>query len=300
MFNKEKPVTVNVNKEKCTKCGICFTSCDNYLEKDEQGYPKAKNLEDSLLGCIQCGECMMRCPSQAIEIVGEDIDNSHLVDYPHNIADFNQLNSLFLKRRSCREYEKQEVSNEDIEKILSAASTAAVGLPPSEVKVTVIKGYQQVNVFRELILDELRHMQKIMTPFALSLMKNFMSANKYKELKDFVVPLVAATLDKDKEGIDLLLYDAPAVVIFNGIKDFGDENSIIASTHATIAAEALGLGTCFIGSIPYIINNSDKLRRKYGVEKGEKASIAFILGVPKAVKRYKTFKRNFREIKIIE
>lgn len=299
MLNKEKPVKVIIDKEKCTKCGICVISCDNYLTQDKDSYPVAKSSEESLLGCIQCGRCMMKCPTEAIEIIGEDIDKSHLRPMPQSTPDYEAINALMLKRRSTRKFKPDEVSKENIDKILAAAATAPVGIPPSEVKVLVFQGRKKVQEFAKELNGEIKHMKKIMTPLALNLMKLFMGEQQYKVMKDFALPLCDITLQECEKGNDILFYDAPAVMVFYGSELADVEDKVIAATNATIAAEALGLGTCFIGTVSYMLNNSSKLKKKYGIQKGEKVSTAFILGHPDEGGFLRTFQRNFKDVKII-
>lgn len=298
MLNKEKPVQVFVDREKCTKCGYCLSTCDNYLVRDEDGYPMARNTEESLLGCIQCGRCMMKCPSEAIEVVGEDIDKNHLRPMPQSFPDYDALNGLLLKRRSIRRFKAEEISKEEIDKIIASAATAPVGIPPSEVKVIVFQGRKKVQEFAQDLCDEFKHTKKIMTPLVLKLIKLFMGEEKYKMMKDFVIPLLDVTLQEREKGNDILFYNAPAVMVFYGTELTDPEDMIIAATTATIAAEALNFGTCFIGTVSYMLNNSSKLKKKYGILKGEKIGTAFVLGHPDEG-YFRAFQRHFKEIKII-
>ena len=99
-------------------------------------------------------------------------------------------------------------------------------------------------------------------------------------------------------GQVLKLSDAPAVVVFYGTELTDVEDMIIAATNATIAAVSLNLGTCFIGTVSYFLNKSQKLKEKYGILKGEKVATAFVLGYPNEG-QFRTFQRNFKEVKII-
>ena len=298
MLNKEKLVQVIVDKEKCTKCGYCLRTCENYLMQDEDGYPVARPIEGSLMGCIQCGRCMMKCPTEAIEIIGEDIDKNHLRPMPEKIADYESLNGLLLKRRSIRRFKPDEVSKDYIDKIINTAATAPVGIPPSEVKVLVFQGRKKVQEFAQELCGEIKHARKIMTPLALKLMKPFIGEGQYKIMKDFALPLCDVTLSERENGNDVLFYDAPAVVVFYGTEPTDVEDMIIAATNATIAAESLNLGTCFIGTVSYFLNKSPKLKEKYDILKGEKVATAFVLGYQDEG-HSRTFQRNFKEVKII-
>lgn len=297
MLNKEKPVQLIVDEQKCVKCKACIEICPMYLKADEKGFPCARTSADkeNVFGCIQCGNCMMICPNDAIEIVGEDIDKSHLRELNPNLPDYNAINSLFLKRRSCRKFTNQDVLKEDIEKIINSAATAAVSIPPSEVKVLVIQGREKVQKLADEILKGFEGFLK-KTPFLLPFMKLFGDKTQYKMFKEFILPLGKLMVESHKNGVDNLFYNAPAVMYFYGTELTDKEDILIATTQATIAAEALGLGTCIIGSVGAVFESNKKLREKYGILKTDKVGTAFILGYPE-IKFKKAFQRNFKEVR---
>lgn len=297
MFNKEKPVEVRIDREKCTKCGLCIEFCSSYLIKGEDGFPCAQSVDKTLFGCIQCGHCMMICPNNAIEILGEDIDASHLRETGKS-ADFDSLNSLLLKRRSIRKYKKDEVPSDIIEKIINAAATSAVSIPPSEVKVLVFSGKEKMSELKEDVIEALRSFTKMSNPFALTLLRLFAGKTTYRMFKEFIIPLCKETIAKHNEGIDYLFYEAPAAMIFYGTELTDKEDTILAASTATTAAESLGLGTCFIGTLGAVFQMNKKLRQKYNIKNGEKIGTAFVLGYPD-VKFNKGFQRKFKEVRII-
>jgi nitroreductase len=217
---------------------------------------------------------------------------------PKTVADYESLNGLMLKRRSIRKFKTDNISKEDIDKILKTAATAPVGIPPSEVKVMVFQGHKKVQELAEDLFQEIKHTQKIMTPLALGLMKIFMGNGQYKVMKDFALPLCNFIVQEREKSNDMLFYNAPIVMVFYGTELSDAEDMIIAATNATIAAESLNLGTCFIGTVGYMLNNSQNLKKKYGILKGEKVGTAFVLGIPDE-KYLRTFQRNFKEVKII-
>lgn len=299
MFNKEKPVETIVDKEKCVKCGLCTEMCPVYLKIGPEGFPVARDLDEkeNLFGCIQCGSCMMICPQDAIEIVGEDIDKSHLRELNPNLPDYDAVNSLFLKRRSCRKYKEQGVEKELIEKIINSAATAAVSIPPSEVKVLVVQGREKVKELTEDIMTNFEKFIK-MSPFILPFMKLFGKKADYKAFKEFVLPLGKGMIKSYKNGVDDLFYDAPCVMLFYGSENTDKEDYLIAATQATLAAEALGLGTCIIGSVGAIFEKNPHMRKKYGILKTDKVGTGFILGYPE-IKYRKAFQRKFKEVRYI-
>lgn len=297
MFNKEKPVSVNIDEQKCLKCGVCINLCPNYLKFGDNGFPCARTNDDNenLFGCIQCGNCMMICPKDAIEVVGEDINTSHLRELNPDLPNYGAINSLFLQRRSCRKFIQQDVSKEDIEKIINSAATAAVSIPPSEVKVLVIQGREKVQILAGEVMHGFKNFVK-MGPLFLPFIRLFSGKTQYKMFKEFILPLGKTMVEAYEKGVDELFYNAPAVIIFYGTELTDKEDMHIAATQATIAAEALGLGTCIIGSVSAMFENDKKLRKKYGILKTDKIGMGFVLGYPE-VKFRKAFQRKFKEVR---
>lgn len=294
MLNKEKHVAVNIEENKCTKCGICIERCSvEYLLIENN---KITSNTNSQLGCIQCGNCMMACPNDAISITGEGISKEDVFTLDNNSADFTQLLTLFKKRRSARSFENKEISTEIINKIIDAASTGAISIPPSEVKVLVIQGFDKVTEFKNNLLISIKKMSKIFTPFVLMLLRPFIGKNNYKLYKEFVIPLFNSLIEADKDGKDYLLYNAPAALIFYTTALADKEDAVIASTLANTAAETLGISCCVIGSVAPVINSSKELKSKYGINKDENVATAIILGYPD-VKFKKGINRRFKEVK---
>lgn len=57
-----------INKKYCKGCGICVELCPKQvLALDEVG----KVYEKNGAACIQCGQCELRCPDFAIQVIRE-------------------------------------------------------------------------------------------------------------------------------------------------------------------------------------------------------------------------------------
>ena len=62
---KKDEIRIDVFRAWCKACGICVAFCPTgVLEKDEEGYPYAKDIQR----CINCGWCEIRCPDFAITV----------------------------------------------------------------------------------------------------------------------------------------------------------------------------------------------------------------------------------------
>ena len=62
-------LAVIINRKFCKGCGICVAFCPKQvLELDELGKVTDKNAA----ACISCGQCELRCPDFAIQVVKKE------------------------------------------------------------------------------------------------------------------------------------------------------------------------------------------------------------------------------------
>ena len=62
-------MALHINRKFCKGCGICVAFCPKQvLELDELGKVVDKNAD----ACISCGQCELRCPDFAIQVVKKE------------------------------------------------------------------------------------------------------------------------------------------------------------------------------------------------------------------------------------
>lgn len=57
-------VTLKLNQEKCTGCGMCLIVCPHAVFTLDRR--KAKIIDRD--ACMECGACSLNCPEKAIEV----------------------------------------------------------------------------------------------------------------------------------------------------------------------------------------------------------------------------------------
>ncbi len=288
------PAAVEIDANRCTGCGLCTRVCQGGPLQVKEG--KVVVVAGSLLDCIGCGHCMAVCPREAVRVTGRDMTPEDAVALPGDKATFQALHGLMLARRSVREYLDKDLPQEMLDKIMEAASTAPMGLPPSEVELLVVAGKQKVRAFRKDLMDAIRASRWMLSPVGLTLLRPFIGKANHQMMKEFVAPAAAEFLRKDAEGQDLLLYDAPLAIYFYP-SQYGDPaDATIAATYAMLAAEALGLGTCMLGFPGPLLAHSRKLRARYGIPGKSRMGLTVVFGYP-AIQFHRGLKRRFAAVR---
>ena len=170
---------ISIDAGLCNGCGLCVQVCkDLSLVMVNE---KASPSQDPVFGCFACGHCMAVCPKDAIHIEGRALMPGDLFDLPGaaSIAGYAQLTNLMKSRRSIRDYRKKEVPPPVLEKVIDAAKTAPMGIPPSDVHLLVMEDPDKVRAFSRAFCECLEEMKWITSPWFLYLMRPFWSRQTY-------------------------------------------------------------------------------------------------------------------------
>lgn len=257
---------VEINRGRCTVCGLCAKVCkgaplfidDNMVKVDH----------NRVFGCIACGQCMAVCPNNAIKIYGRDMTPDDVIELPKadKIADFKSLKSLLISRRSVRDYKAQKVEREIIDKILEVASTAPNGLGSSDVEVIVLDNKEKVDEFTLDLINIMKKNKWLFSPIMLKIYRPFVGKETYDSLKTFASTASDTFVSNYDNGINWLTYSAPLAMIFHASQYADPADPYVSATYAMITAQALGMGSCMLGT-PYLLLNffGKRIKEKYGI-----------------------------------
>lgn len=224
---------------------------------------------------------MAVCSNKAITVNGRDIAPEDVVILPklEDRADYERLKSLMLSRRSVRDYKKQKLEREIIEKILDAASTAPNGLGSSDVEVLVLDENEKVEEFSTDLIRTLKKYMCFFSPTMLTLYRPFIGKDNYDSLKTFASIALDTFIKKQDEGMNWLTYSAPLAMLFHASPYADPADPYIAATYAMMAGQSLGLGTCMLGTPNLLLNYfGKKLKAKYGIPVKNRNGIMVIFG----------------------
>ncbi len=288
---------VEIDRDRCTVCGLCTKVCKGTPLFIEDKMVKVDH--NRVFGCIACGQCMAVCPNKAIKINGRDMTPDDVIELPDNesTANYESIKSLMISRRSVRDYKEQKIESEIIQKILEAASTAPNGLGSSDVEVMVLDNKEKVEEFTLDLVNVLKKNKWLFSPSMLRIYRPFMGKENYDSLKSFAATALDAFINKYDEGINWLTYSAPLAMFFHASKYADPADPYVAATYAMIGAQALGLGSCMLGTPNILLNIFGKtIKQKYEIPLKNKNGIMVVFGYP-SIKYSFALKRRFANIK---
>ena len=289
------PAVPLIDLEKCTLCGLCARVCPGGVLEQESD--RVVVHQERMFGCIGCGHCATVCPSKAILVSGRDLEPGDVFDLaPAGArATHPQLLGLLQARRSVRHFSPKDVDREDVERILEAAATAPMGLPPTDVEVLVVHGRDRLRALAAEMIPALDRMCRIMRPPLFWLYRPFLNTITAEAFRGFLVPVVDLYVREWAQGRDALFYDAPLGLYFHAASFADAADPMIAATYAMLAAESLGLGSCMLGFPGHALKRDRALGRKYGVPPQNHLGVFLVVGHP-AVRHQRGVRRRFSRV----
>lgn len=242
---------VSINSDKCIGCGLCVKDCFFGVLHVKEG--KAEVSGD----CFHCGHCVSVCPKNAVTISGypmeevREFDESCKMD-PENLLHFMQF------RRSIRQFQKEPVPTEYMEKILEAGRYTPTAANRQDVSYILVK--DELESFRKIVWEGLgeRLAKGTPDPYAYR-MQLFYDA--YKENPEN---------DRLFCGADicmLVLSDAPV-------------NGTLAMTSMELMAQAQGVGVLYSGFLQRIILDTPKAMEFLGLDGTKTLGTVMLFGMP--------------------
>jgi nitroreductase/NAD-dependent dihydropyrimidine dehydrogenase PreA subunit len=270
---------VIIDKEKCIGCGLCASDCISRLITLEEGKASIKDFTN----CFKCGHCGAVCPVEAITFD----DFNYVMDVKDLSAKDYEIESEtlinFIKtKRSCRQYENRAVEKEKLDTIIEIGRVSPTGGNRQPVKFIVIDRPEKMEEFKTMIMEVL-------------LEESHKVEGRYKGVFENMLK------DYKNIGYDRLFYNAPAIIIVYGNPKQSvsiDVDGGIAAAQMTLAAETLGLGSCYLGFVNLAARYSDKIYKYLNIPEGDKIITNIIFGYPK-VQYFRTVPRKKADVRYI-
>jgi len=258
---------LGINYEKCSGCGTCLTSCPiqgRFFKKDVE--QDKIIFEDPENFCFRCGHCVAQCPEDAIIHIkmGEAFTFKNIENL-EEYTSYEHIYNFLAANRSLRHYKKDKVPTEILQKVFRAMECAPTGGNFRSEKYSIISDSEKIKELSDAVEQEMRK-------------------------------LFSAQLDVTRDKYNsVVYYDAPHVIFVTSTQDhvLGNFNVGNVVTYGRLAAQALGLGTCWIGMTQLAIQSNPQINKLANI-KGKVVG-AFTIGYP-AAKYYRVAPRRMKEV----
>lgn len=245
---------IKINPHVCIGCGLCVKDCpaNNLVVTDQKAVLQSQD-------CIKCGHCVAICPKAAVSMSGFDEPPLEWEAQPH--IDAGQLLQALQARRSIRQFTKQPVTQDVVDKMIEAGRWTPTAKNATSVSYLVLQKEKDraealaVRFFRK----------------SMPLARLFYPAAKGRTIDDAFffkgAPLVISIVSKDKVSASL------------------------AASNMALMAESQGLGVLYSGFFSMAVNLSAPLRKALGLGRQEKVVTTLVLGYP-AVTYHRTSQKD--------
>ena len=238
----ESIINIIVDQDKCTGCGECAADCLRHVLEVRDG--KARVLSGD---CMKCGHCLAVCPANAVRMEGIEDEILEKCESA-GMLDADSLKTHLKLRRSVRQYKQTPVDREKLEKIIEAGRLTPSGSNLHNVRYIVVQN--GINELEDEVIAQYREMGSLPGGPDMS---------KYKLKRGF------------------LFYNAPALIL---VVSENSVNACLAAMSMELMAEALGLGTVYVGLFTRPANQNAALRQSLGVTQNENIAICLAVGYP--------------------
>lgn len=256
---------IQINKEKCVRCGACIKDCIAYsLEGGTDLFPQASECGEER--CIKCTHCMAVCPTGAITINDKNYENAKTPALPNP----DEVLGLIQTRRSIRQYKDEEIPQEVFEKLKAMLPYIPTGCNTNTL-----------------------HFSFVETKSAMDYLRSYVRTKLLKILESSFMPKLANKFAKYKtafeNGEDVIFRNAPHMVIVSSHihAPCANVDPIIALSYIELYAHSLGLGSCWCGFAQACFKLLPRLSEMVQIPDEYKPVYVMLLGYPN-VKYHRT------------
>ncbi len=270
-------VTISAQSELCKKCRQCELVCPAGVFTWT-----SDKIEIRRVGlCIKCGHCVAACPEAAIEHAQLAEKKFTTLEAGTSIEP-KALRQLFMQRRSCRRFQTDSLSRDEIKALIDEARFAPTPTNSQNVRFIIFDTRDGVKNLTQWVSDYYIKLERqIESPFwrfAASVTIGRKTVDAYR----YHMPAIAERFKQTQKGDDRLFYGAPTVIIAfaSGVAHQALASCNLTAMQILLAAETLGLGTCYNGYALTALVRNKHIRQKVGISKGYHPGAVIAVGRP--------------------
>jgi nitroreductase/NAD-dependent dihydropyrimidine dehydrogenase PreA subunit len=274
-----------LDNERCTGCGLCVDVCPCDALALENGA-----ITLSREGCFGCDHCAAVCPAGAITLDSVSTENLALATVetggrwlPFGEFDTALLVRLLYSRRSCRSFTEEPVEKNVLEDLARIGTMAPSGTNSQRWSFTIVPDRQALLDYGQLIGRFYERLNRLAANPAARLFSRLFMQDRLGHYYRRYHAQVADALRLFKEaGRDKLFHGATAAILI-GTEPGAScprEDALLAAQNITLAAHAMGIGTCLIGFAVEAMRRDRSIQRSLGIPVTEDIHAVIALGKP--------------------
>jgi len=238
----ESAIKIIIDRDKCAGCGECAADCLRRVIEVRGG--KAAVLSGD---CLKCGHCVAVCPANAVRMEGVE-DEILEKGESAGALDADALKAHLKLRRSVRRYKREPAPREKLEWIIEAGRLTPSGSNLQNVRYIVIQN--GIDALEDEVIAQYKQ---------TGTLPGGPDMSKYKLERGF------------------LFHGAPALIL---VVSENSVNACLAAMSMELMAEALGLGTLYVGLFTRPANQNAALRQSLGIAGNEDIAVCLAVGYP--------------------
>jgi nitroreductase/NAD-dependent dihydropyrimidine dehydrogenase PreA subunit len=263
---------IKIITEKCKKCGTCVQICPLAVFELKDKTSNTEVLRADL--CISCGQCVSLCLQAAID--HSDFPPEKINPIVQEILPTHEsVLELLRGRRSVRAFRDKPVEKEIIEKVIEGAYLAPSAENYQSTEFKVVQNAEVLNKISKITLDFVKGL--------ISNLKNKESKEPLPEKEKHSLKSMEWLIQKQQEGRDMFLFNAPAVLFFHSVTDvsFPEASVNLMLQNAAIISHSLGMGGFYTGYVVASCQNDPRINDLLDIRPGNKIFGAITIGYPK-------------------
>jgi nitroreductase/Pyruvate/2-oxoacid:ferredoxin oxidoreductase delta subunit len=280
MFGRDVPAP-KVDQAKCTSCGDCARVCPGNVLEVRSAQAEVTNA----WRCIACGHCVAVCPEGAV--THPEASTAVDLEYgPRSELSGDDLQQLIRERRSVRVFRNIEVSREQLLAVVEAGRYTPTGGNRQDINYVILPHAEKVDELRahvEGFLERTSRLLKnpLIAPFlrmkygreALDVMRYYVWG--YSQYRDIPV-------DERRRAVYFPTPFAPSAIVVHArsFDAVAGTNCSAALYACALKAHSLGLGSCFVGFVPFAANMDKRARAWLRIPQGNQVYGALVVGHP--------------------
>ncbi len=285
---------IEINLEKCTKCGACIAECPLRLYYFREDVLFIRRSSEML--CMECGHCVAVCPVNVINLQRFPTEEIKILSKDDKVPTYNELVDLIKIRRSVRQFKKEPVSDDLWKKLIEAGRFAPTGHNDQLIHFTVVRDRALLDKISEEITKNFVNLAEIYkNPSRRDEFKSLVP-KKYLKIAKIALIGLKDMLKGIARGEEFWRWNGELLILHAPKKTTSlEQDCSLAAGNIMLAATILGLGTCSLGLMTAALTIFDSVANLINLPKKHVVGYALAVGIPK-VKYYRTPPRQTAKV----